>query len=953
MMETRGRKIKNWVEDLNQPLNYYVVYSVLVLLFFGGMTIAFAYYGKAFLWTADGISQHYPNLIYIRSWIREFVSNIIYEHTWKVPMWDMTLGFGQDFLNAFSFRPLYILYAFFPDGSIEVFLALRIIISLYLCGFFFSQYIRSFHWDGYACLVGSLVYTFSGFSIYFACRHTFFLELMIYLPLMFLGLEHILKERKPWLFLAVTAICGISYFYFLYMIMIPAFVYACIRYFYIERKHGVLDFLKCVLYTGLIFGWGIAIAAFSFWPGVLRFLHSNRGGGSGFISYLHFNWQYYRQLLTGILSMNEIGTYGFMGFSGIVILCLCVLLFQRDKIARQIKIGILAGCLIFCIPFLVFAFNGFSGKTNRWTYAFAFVMAVAVAYTLPRLFTLHKPEWKRLGILVCIFTLVEGCIYIVSGEKPEYSYLLLVIGTVLLYAGNGILKRYPCKARAFLLAFLLVDVSVMSWSLYSVSGQNYISTFVDAGSVEAESDNSSITMMENNTDSSIFRLDVIFPSYAVKQRYKNYGLRSGYNGLNSYFSFSDSRVTHYASDLGDSQQNVPFLILDFDQRTALDTLAGVKYITVAESEVAQVPYGYVAVDQQEKTYLDGTTETVYLYVNQYYLPIMYTYDSYIPKEQYDAYTANEKEQAMLQGIVLDQNVENYPQTDVKFTEQIVLKNQELLDQMKENSNPDVIEVQENGILVKKDSSAVTISYRGRGNAETYLLWKNVLYQNLTKQQEKQIALGENYTRYEEKNYKETHITDEENLSSAIVVTSGDVTKTAPLVSSAHQYYWGAKDLLVNLGYTEKQNKSMTIRFTKAGFYSFDEVQVICQPMNQYVNQVAKLAEDPVEDITIDCNTVTAHTTLSKDKILCIAIPYSDDWSATVNGEPVEVLEGNGMYMALPLKAGENEIELNYETPGIRSGIAISLLSLGILILVLGIPAWWKTVQKLRRRHYHS
>ena len=146
---------------------------------------------------------------------------------------------------------------------------------------------------------------------------------------------------------------------------------------------------------------------------------------------------------------------------------------------------------------------------------------------------------------------------------------------------------------------------------------------------------------------------------------------------------------------------------------------------------------------------------------------------------------------------------------------------------------------------------------------------------------------------------------------------------------------------------------MTIRFTKAGFYSFDEVQVICQPMNQYVNQVAKLAEDPVEDINIDCNTVTAHTTLSKDKILCIAIPYSDGWSAKVNGEPVEVLEGNGMYMALPLKTGENEIELNYETPGIRSGIAISLLSLGILILVLGIPAWWKTVQKLRRRRYHS
>lgn len=123
-------------------------------------------------------------------------------------------------------------------------------------------------------------------------------------------------------------------------------------------------------------------------------------------------------------------------------------------------------------------------------------------------------------------------------------------------------------------------------------------------------------------------------------------------------------------------------------------------------------------------------------------------------------------------------------------------------------------------------------------------------------------------------------------------------------------------------------------------------------MDQYVSRVAKLAEDPVEDITIDCNTVTAHTTLSKDKILCIAIPYSDGWSAKVNGEPVEVLEGNGMYMAIPLKTGYNNIELNYETPGIRLGIAISVLAVGVLILILGIPAWWRTIQKIRRKRYH-
>lgn len=189
-------------------------------------------------------------------------------------------------------------------------------------------------------------------------------------------------------------------------------------------------------------------------------------------------------------------------------------------------------------------------------------------------------------------------------------------------------------------------------------------------------------------------------------------------------------------------------------------------------------------------------------------------------------------------------------------------------------------------------------------------------------------------------------------SASLAFTMGDNYTRNALLSPSNQYYYGKRDMLANLGYCTTQ-KELYIRFSVAGEYSYDDIAVISQPMNRYADQVAKLTEDPVEDITVDCNIVTAHTTLSKDKVLCIAIPYSKGWSAKVNGEPVEVLEGNGMYMALPLKAGYNEIELDYETPGIRSGIAVSLLTIGILILILAIPAWWETVQRIRRRRYDS
>jgi len=938
-IERLREKIKNWLGHIDRPRNYYVSYTILFAIFFAGAEFAFLYFGKSFLWAADGLSQHYPSLLYTRRWIREIARSILVDHTFRFPMWDMSIGFGQDFQDAFSFRPINFLFALVPESGIEVFLLLRVIFYLYLCGLCFSLLIRRFRWDGYAGLVGSMVYTFCGYSLYYACRHTFFMELMCYLPLLFLGIEHILEEKKPWLFLAAVALCGMSNFTFLYMILLPTVIYACIRYFHMDRSRSVRDFLGYVLYTDLIFLWGLGIAAISFLPSVLRFFYSSRVSGSVFENYLHFNWNYYYQLLTGFLTTNRIGLHGILGFSGIALLCIGMLFIQKNQAVRQVKIGILTGWIVFCIPVLVLLFNGFVGKTNRWTFVFSMIVALAVVLMVPGLFALQEQKRKRLRIMIVIVTIFEIGLYLLAGEKMEYSYLLFMVLGLIFTAGGSEMTRHPYRMRAVVLLVVFLDVSLMAWSLYAPAGQNYIGEFVDAGSVEAESDNSSIVMMENNSDTSVFRLDVIFPSYTMKQRYKNYGLRSDYNGISSYFSFTGERMVDYSSELGNSQQSIPFQILDYDQRTVLNELAGVKYVTVAESDVAQVPYGYIGEQKQLKTYLNGTEDNVFLYVNQYYLPIMYTYDSYITRDVYDKLEVNRKEQAMLQGIVLNETLDGYPQTELEYTGKTVETKEELLEQIKENIDPEWIEVTENGLIVKKDNSSVWVSCRGWRKSETYLLWKNIHYSNLTSREERTYGLNENSSRYQKAKYNGNHFLQNTNRTSNIIVSVPGVEKSCELLSDAHQYYRGAKDLLINLGYSEQAKDGITIQFTQAGFYSFDDMEVICQPMYQYVDRVSALAADPVEDITIDGNVVTAHTEPSGDRILCIAIPYSTGWSATINGEPVEILEGNRMYMAIPIKAGYNEIELRYETPGIRLGAWITLLSL--LVLAAGIPIWRK------------
>ena len=64
----------------------------------------------------------------------------------------------------------------------------------------------------------------------FAIRHPFFLNPMIYLPLLLMGVEKIYRKEKPYLFILMVTVAAISNFYFFYMLTVAAVVYALIRF---------------------------------------------------------------------------------------------------------------------------------------------------------------------------------------------------------------------------------------------------------------------------------------------------------------------------------------------------------------------------------------------------------------------------------------------------------------------------------------------------------------------------------------------------------------------------------------------------------------------------------------------------------------------------------------------------------------------------------------------------
>ena len=71
----------------------------------------------------------------------------------------------------------------------------------------------------------------------------------------------------------------------------------------------------------------------------------------------------------------------------------------------------------------------------------------------------------------------------------------------------------------------------------------------------------------------------------------------------------------------------------------------------------------------------------------------------------------------------------------------------------------------------------------------------------------------------------------------------------------------------------------------------------------------------------------------QDAFLVISENWYFDWQATVDGQPVTPIRGNGALLTVPVRAGAREIELRFESDAYRRGKGITLASL--LLVAVG------------------
>jgi len=205
--------------------------------------------------------------------------------------------------------------------------------------------------DSFSTLCAALAYAFCAFALFAAVRHPFFANPLIYLPLLLLGVEKILRDEKPWFFIAIVFVALASSFYFFYMLSILTAIYVLIRLVYLHKRnlrHMLRDSLKIVGFALT----GAAMACVIFIPNLLALLSTYRMGIGATFDLFHRD-VFYERFLGDFIGSNSPGSWTRLGITAIAFMGLLFLLFSTGRKYLELKTG-----FVLLTAFLMFPFFG-------------------------------------------------------------------------------------------------------------------------------------------------------------------------------------------------------------------------------------------------------------------------------------------------------------------------------------------------------------------------------------------------------------------------------------------------------------------------------------------------------------------------------------------------------------------------------------------------------------------
>lgn len=945
-------------DEKDNKRHYYYLYSVFFAVL---CTLCFSWFifsGRSLIWDWDGWDQYFKALVYYSQYLRGILHTLLYERRLCIPDWGFYFGEGNDIINTLHYYvfgdPFAFLSILVPVRFMHYFLFVSVVLRLYLAGVAFSELcFGTGLTNRYGIMSGAFSYTFCYWVFHYGTRYTYFLNPMIYLPIMILGVEHIIQKKRSLLFILATAFSAVSSFYFFYISCLLTASYIIVRTVFTYRGRW-LDAWTAVGRIVLAGVTGSSIAGVLLVPVLMFFTSDSRFAVSQPFHLLH-SLPYYSELPGDLISNIWHDTGLHLGMTVPVILAV-ILTVLHIKENRILNVLLCLCCLIVLFPICERILNGMSYPTNRWAWGFALLCSYILARQWESLFSLSTKEWKILTISVIVYFLICFILYY-SREEQVFSAIPMFFICLIILNGNFGGFNRDVKS---LLIFGLIAVNAFSIAFWTFSPEedNFVGTFKENRKIWEE-------WSSNDTEAVKKYVNETYPRYSGVSLTKNANIIAGISNTQYYWSISNPYVNKYRSSL-EMREPTFFDFEGYDDRTTPNNLAAVGYYVVKTNENKGIPYGYSWIDDvnvsgisepsiealQKELGVDNLEEAQLLKVknmtDKYYsvyrndlaLPLGYCYDSFITEEAWESLNPIQKQEIGMEAACIGDipaESEIYKETvpdylipyDLNYGDEIV------------HTDSGFVTTGDNVQLTLHLDSECTdcetylelkgLGFKGTPEYDLYFGGSEVDPRNLYNKTNWELLSKDDQIRIKKNQIHWEPIAEELMIS---VSSSEGAEKELKFIPPDARFSSGRQDYLINLGYTENAVSELTITFPQRGIYNIENLNVYSVPFGEEYNEkIRSLRECCLEEISMGTDSVSGIIDVGHRELLCVAIPFSDGWSAFVDGEPVDPLCVNEHYIGLFLPEGRHSVKLEYETPYKKAGIIVTLFGIIAFICI--------------------
>ena len=891
--------------------HYYLWYTCLFILLALGMFLPFWLTGRSMVWEVDGRTQYFPQMVYLRRYLRELGGRIL-NGNFDLKLYDFSIGMGDGIIVASRMNRLVFFSAFVPVRFLGYFYTFLVLLRIYLSGVAFSVYCRFRKMEDHAVLIGCIVYLSSGFVLRRVPMHPFFGVATIILPLMLLGVEKILQENRWIWFIFIVGGSYFAIYYYAYMCTIAVVFYFIFRYIQMLREGvfanqaGLRIFLTKSLYAlggGIL---GIGMAACILVPTFQHLFSSDRvKAESAGKSLLAYPIKYIGNLILGFISPNvEAGYNTRLNLIALVIPVLIILIFDRLPGLLSLRMALLLEVVSLVIPVAGFIMGAFGNVSNRWTFIVAFTLAYASVCVIQK-----GPVYGKITCRIMIavaFLYAAGTLFLFVFRKRvqiSTSYCMnIATGCIFLCVTVAAFLLMHKRHTAYR-TYSLVTTAIAFFSAVAMGIVTYMPGL--GGVVEEYMKWEELPSFYDSQPNAIFKQLPRDPFSRVDTGYNhrtwlNSSLYHDYYGIAEYNSILNANLKDYLMELENPGLESTVKILSMDGRAVCENMACVGYYQADEKD-GFIPYGF------EETANQNQPGSV-LYQNSFPLNFAYTYDAVFPSEEYEKLSAARKQQILMKAVILDQKeIDLLPEHGLAAGKMVPME-QTMSVSQQDISFQGKARPEEDGFVLKQDGELV-FPYQQKGGCECYIRLAGISY----------------------------HDANEPNDNESLTFRNSFGTRKQFIKAPENDYYVPMNNMMVYMGYSDEDAAdNMQIRLNGKGTCTIDSLELVYIPMESYSEDVGLRNKGGCEAPVITLNTIEGNLADGDSRFVVFPVPYLDGWKAEVDGEPVRLVKANRCYMGFYADAGKHHFKITYVPRYLTLAVAGSVLSFlaGLILLMV-------------------